>query len=132
MERLRPIQADAHQKPLLRKQLRPLVIDKQPIGLQGVDYIRTDWEKLPLETANGLEEVQTGQSGFAALPVHAVTGHFRGGKAPQHGLQNRKVHPTGGLAEDGASGKIEAIAATQIAMPRNRLDKQREARLHLN
>ena len=132
MERLRPVYADAHQKPFSRKELRPDVINEQPIGLQGVNHSCAGRENLPLEAADGLKEVQSGHGGLAALPVHAVAGHFGGGVAPHHGLQNRKVHPPGRLGEDGASGKVEAIAAAQVAVPRDRLDKQGETGLHLN
>jgi hypothetical protein len=68
MKFARAIQGNPDEKTMLLKEARPILVQKDAVGLQVVGYASSEFHVLLLQAYDFFEELNAQQSGFAALP----------------------------------------------------------------
>lgn len=133
VQRLGPIQGNAHKNPVLPKEGAPSLIQQQPIGLQRQVYPAAIDVASFQNLRGGLEELQARKGGLAALKGNGNLTGTLGQGLLKHVLQGLQVHSGQELhsAMLYLVG-VEAIAASEIAKPACRLDHNVQIWSHIH
>jgi len=127
----RPINADAQQKFIVVKELAPIVIEQNAVGLQRVADLLTGLATFFLQFNRPSEEIYPHQGRLTALPGKADHGKAKLHVVFDQPLEHRIAHALPTLAKFGSPALVEAVFAINIAIRPGWLNQKRK-RLHYN
>jgi len=117
------IQAESNRKLMVGEEPHPRRVEGDPVGLEPVGVPAARWCQPALKFDHQLEERQTGQGGFSAVPLKV--GHRPGGRSKALGhqlFQHRGRHESAPTGKPLFLFQVVAVAATQVATRADGLD----------
>ena len=130
MEGRGAVEAESDEELLALEEVGPAVVEEGSVGLKGVADDGAAWAVEALESDGLLEEGQSHEGGFAALPAEEMLGHGDGEVGFRDGRQGVVGHPVGRWAEESLLGQVEAVAAAEVAVEGGWLDENRKRFCH--
>ena len=118
MKILWAVQGKAYQKMVLFKEVQPVVVQQQAVGLEGIGNLDTVSGQLSGFLNKLPEPADTGHGGFAALKGkgNGIAGVQLGKNVGQNFLSGLGGHnPIGGLLPDTADIRVKAVFTAHVA-----------------